>query len=536
MDLTPHLYRGQVRLTTARLLDLTALAAGAWLGGALLFWSGWSRSFWARPEHVFLFLLGIVALRLLVAPVPVPELEPRRVVAVGVALYASIFSFVTVTRHFTFRTHALDLGYYVQLTWNLARGHGPYVSLPEMHAWGDHLSPIVYLFVPAFWLMPSATVLLVGQSVLLALGALPVFGIARHRFQDERPAAALAILYLLNPSLHGINVRDFHAAALAIPLLLAAIYFAEVGRPWLFVLASVLALMCREDAALPVMGLGLWLALSGRRWLAGGTIALGALTLLAIEIRWVIPYFRHEPYVHLWRYAHLGQSLGEIVLTVITHPLRTLGGLLTGGRLVYLAALLAPLGFLPLLGAWDLAGALPALAQNLLSSDPILYDHRTQYQAFVLPFLILATITGYSRPAARRGGQWPVAILVVAFMGSLVLGSSLANELAVARWWPSAEQRAAYTVLAQIPPAASIAAQDRYLPHLSARRLATFFPTAIERTEYALVNLNTYPWRHFPDVTLERTGNTVTIVPSSRLALRYAVVAQSGPHVLLRRL
>jgi uncharacterized membrane protein len=523
-------------LTAARLLDLAALAAGAWLGGALLFWSGWSASFWGRPEHSCLFLLGIVALRLLVAPVPVPELEPRRVVAVGVALYASIFSFVTVTRHFAFRTHALDLGYYVQLTWNLAQGHGPYVSLPEMHAWGDHLSPIVYLFVPAFWLMPSATVLLVGQSVLLALGALPVFGIARHRFQDERPAAALAILYLLNPSLHGINVRDFHAAALAIPLLLAAIYFAEVGRPWLFVLATVLTLMCREDAALPVMGLGVWLALSQRRWLAGGAIALGALTLLAVEVRWVIPYFRQEPYAHLGRYAHLGQSLGEIILTLVTHPLRTVGGLLTVRRLVYLVALLAPLGFLPLLGARDLLGALPALAQNLLSSDPILYYHRTQYQAFVLPFLILAAIAGYSRLAARRGGRWPVAILVVAFAASLGLASSLANDLAVARWWLSAEQRAAYTVLAQVPPAASIATQDRYVPHLSTRRLATYFPTAIERTEYTLVNLNSYPWRHFPDVTLERTGNTVTIVSSSGRAVRYAVAAQSGPHLLLRRL
>jgi len=523
-------------MTAARLFDLTALAAGAWLAGALLLWSGWSESLWARPEHVSLVLLGIVALRLLVAPVRVPALEPRRVVAVGVALYACIFSFVTVTRHFAFRTHALDLGYYVQLTWSLAGGDGPYVSLPEMHAWGDHLSPIVYLFVPAFWLMPSATVLLVGQSVLLALGALPVFGIALHRFQDERPAAAFAVLYLLNPSLHGINVRDFHAAALAIPLLLAAIYFAEVGRPWLFVLATVLTLMCREDAALPVMGLGVWLALRRRRWLAGGAIALGAFALLAVEVHWVIPYFRHEPYVHLWRYAHLGQSLGEIILAIVTHPLRTVSELLSGRRLVYVVALLASLGFLPVLGAWDLVGALPALAQNLLSTDPILYNYRSQYQAFVLPFLILAAVAGYSRLAARSGGRWPVAILVVAGMVSLGLASSLTNELAVARWWPGPEQRAAYTVLAQVPPAASIAAQDRYVPHLTTRRLATFFPTAIERTEYVMVNVDTYPWRHFPDVTLERTGNTVTIVSSNRLALRYAVVAQSGPHVLLRRL
>src|SRR6185369_13500443 len=153
-----------------------------------------------------------------------------------------------------------------------------------------------------------------------------------------------------------------------------------------------------------------------------------------------------------------------------------------------LTALLASLGFLPLLGGWDSVGALPALAQNLLSSDPILYNHRTQYQAFVLPFLILAAVAGYSRLAARRGGRWPVAILVVAFTASLVLASSLANELAVARWWPSAEQRAAYQVLAQVPPGASIAAQDRYVAHLSERRLATHFPTAVERTDYVLVN------------------------------------------------
>ena len=136
----------------------------------------------------------------------------------------------------------------------------------------------------------------------------------------------------------------------------------------------------------------------------------------------------------------------------------------------------------------------------------------------------------------RRTGRWPVAVLVVAFAASLVLASSLANELAVARWWPSAEQRAAYRVLAQVPPGASIAAQDRYVAHLSERRLATLFPAGIERTDYALVNLDTYPWRDLPDVRLERTGSAVTIVMSGGRVLRYAVVAQSGPHLLLRRL
>jgi len=86
-----------------------------------------------------------------------------------------------------------------------------------------------------------------------------VFGLARARLGDERPAAVFALLYLVNPSLHGINVRDFHAAALVIPLLLAAFWAVETGRPWLALVPAALVLLCREDAALPVMGLGAWM-------------------------------------------------------------------------------------------------------------------------------------------------------------------------------------------------------------------------------------------------------------------------------------
>ena len=417
-------------MIVARLLDGAAVLAAAGLGAALVFWSG-RREHWPwRPEHLFLLLLGLVALRVLLAPRPIPAVRPRRAVLVGVAAYAVVFSFVTVTRHLTFATHALDLGYYVQLVWNLARGAGPYVSLPEMHAWGDHLSPIMYLFVPAYWLVPGPVVLLVAQSVALALGGIAVFGLARARLGEERPAAVFALLYLVNPSLHGINVRDFHAAALAIPLLLAAFWAVEAGRPWLALLPGALTLLCREDAALPVMGLGAWMAAAHRRWLAGAVAASAALALLAVDVRWIIPAYRGEPYSHLGRYAHLGGSLPEIVANAILHPWRTLGTLGTVGRAVYLAAMLAPLAFLPLLGGWDLLGVLPALAQNLLSGDPVLYGFRTQYQSFVLPFLVLAAVGGYARLAKRRPEAWPVAVLVVAMVASLALASRTVNNLA----------------------------------------------------------------------------------------------------------
>ena len=522
-------------MTAARLLDGAAVLAAAGLGLALVFWSG-RREHWPwRPEHLFLLLLGLTALRVFVFPRPLPAVRPRRAVLVGVVAYAALFSFITVTRHYTFATHALDLGYYVQLVWNLARGAGPYVSLPEMHAWGDHLSPIMYLFVPAYWLAPGPVVLLVAQSAALAVGGFAVFGLARARLGDERPAAAFALLYLVNPSLHGINVRDFHAAALAIPLLLAAFWAVEVGRPWLALLPGALTLLCREDAALPVIGFGAWMALAHRRWVAGGLTAAAAAAVLMVDVRFVIPAYRGAPYSHLGRYAHLGGSIGEIITGALLHPLQTLGTLMTGRRAVYLAAMLAPLAFLPLLGGWDLIGVLPALTQNLLSADPILYGFRTQYQSFVLPFLVLAAIGGYARLARRRPGPWPVAVLVVATVASLALASRTVNQLAVARFWPNPDKRAAYRVLERVPAAAAVSAQDPYVPHLSLRPLVFVFPVGIEKSDYVLFNVDTYPWRNLPGTTLTRDGDAVTITVGPT-AWRYAVAAQAGPHLLLRRL
>jgi uncharacterized membrane protein len=517
-------------VTPRRLLDLGCVLAGTAFLSTLLWW-------WWRPDEVFLPFLALVAARFCVAPVAVPACQPRRVLVVGILAYVVVFSFITITRHLTMLTHALDLGYYVQLTWSLARGRGPLVSLPEMNAWGDHFSPVMYLFAPLFWVVPGAATLLLVQTLALALGALAVFGIAAQRLGDERPAALFALLYLVNPSLHGINVRDFHAAALAIPLLLAAIYFAERERPWLFVLAVALALGTREDATIPVVGLGIWLAVSKRRWLWGTVVATVAVALLVVDTRWLIPYFRGAPYPHLGRYAHLGRSVPEIMATFLLHPFRTLGALLTWPRLSYLGFLLAPLVLLPLLAPAELLALLPALLENLLGQDPVLFSHRTQYQSFVMPFLITGAIAGYARLAQTRRGPWPARSLTAAMISSLAFASPTVNDLAVHRFWPRPEHRQAWDTMAQVPREASISAQDRYVAHLSLRPLVFVFPVGLEKAQYALVNTASYPWHGLPDVRMRQEDRDVVtiVVDAATPALRFRVKYRAGPHLLLEK-
>jgi uncharacterized membrane protein len=461
----------------------------------------------------------VVGVRALAGPLPLPRLAPARAVLAGALGYLLALGFIAVSRHAALRTHALDLGYYVQVVWSLAAGRGAWVTLPPMHAWGDHLSPVLYLLVPLAWVGPIAPGLLLVQTAVLAAGTWAVFGVARRRLGSERAATAFALLYLVNPSLHGINVRDVHPAAFVIPLVLAAAWAFDAGRWGWGGIALALALASREDAAVAVLGVGVWLALARRRWGWGLAVAAASVAVLFVELSWVMPAFRGEPYPHLHRYRHLGGSLGEVLLGLL-RPWRWLPVVVTLPKLVYLGAMLAPLGFLPLAAPPALAAAAPGLAMNLLSVDPVLFHYRAQYQAFVLPFLLLAAIEGYralgEAAAQRRPGRRPApgTLVTLAVVASVVLTARTVNDLGVARWRLGHEQRAAHALLGRVPPKAPVSANERLVPHLAARAEVFVFPAGLGRSEWVL----------------ERAA-----VLRREAAPGYREAARAGPWVLLRR-
>jgi uncharacterized membrane protein len=225
-------------------------------------------------------------------------------------------------------------------------------------------------------------------------------------------------------------------------------------------------------------------------------------------------------YDHLNRYRHLGDSLGQVLLSIAVRPWRWIGIVITPAKLVYLVAMLAPLGFLPLLGGRALAAVVPGLAMNLLSVDPKLINYQSQYQAFVLPFLALAAVDGYARLTAwlgeRRvfGRHRAVSALGVAFVLSVILTSRIVNDLGVNFWRLGPDQRSAYTLMARIPPEASVAAYERLVPHLATRPNVWVPPRGLTEADYVLI----------------RTLDKVVLPPD-----RYELVTQDKVLTLWRR-
>jgi uncharacterized membrane protein len=164
----------------------------------------------------------------------------------------------TLDVHHGLGTSAYDFGLYDQGVWLLSRFEAPFVTLMGRNLLGDHTSFILFLLVPFYWVAPGAWVLLFSQSLVIALGAVPVFLYARRRLESEAVALVLAGCYLLHPAVGWTNLENFHPDSYLGFLVGMAIY-AALARKWrLYTVFVVLSLLVKEDVALVLIPLGIW--------------------------------------------------------------------------------------------------------------------------------------------------------------------------------------------------------------------------------------------------------------------------------------
>jgi len=409
----------------------------------------------------------------------------RTLLWLAIGAYAAGLSALSILRHRAFSTGRFDLGNMVQAVWSTAHGHPLQITGlrgDQVSRLGAHFDPILAAFAPLWLVWPSPDMLLVAQALAVALGALPVFWLARKHLRSERAGLAFALAYLIYPPTQWLTLNEFHPVALACPLLLFAIWYLDEGRLLPFAVFALLAATTKEEIALVVAGLGIWYALVHRRGPAGAAIAVAgvAITLVAIEV--VIPHFNRAGTSSFFtRYSEVGSTPGGIVHTALTDPWKIVTTAFTGRGLTYLAQLLLPLALLVVLAPLALIAAVPELAVNLLSAATTQTSIHFHYTAGLIPVLLAAAVFGAKRIPPRV----PVAtlVVVVALAANYLLG-----PLPLWRYFPGGEQlqahaaevtahdRVAARALRLIPSHAVVSATNSLGAHLSARRRVLSFP------------------------------------------------------------
>jgi uncharacterized membrane protein len=410
----------------------------------------------------------------------------RVLLAAAIAAYASGFAALSALRHEAYFTGRFDLGNMVQAVWSTAHGHP--LRMTDLHGeqisrLAAHVDPILVLFAPLWWLWPSPQLLLVGQACVVALGAIPVFLLARKHLRSSRAALGFGLAYLLYPATGWLTLNEFHPVALATPLLLFAFWYLDEDRLLPFALFAIAAAASKEEIALVVAGFGIWYAVAHRQWVAGTAIAFVGAAWAAIAIAVVIPHFNAGAESDFYgRYSEVGGSAGGILKTALTHPLRIAEAASSARDLHYLLELVAPLAALCLLAPLVLVAALPELAINLLSSTTTQTSIHFHYTAGLIPPLVIAAIFG-----AKRLSRWafPVAaaIVVAALVGNYRLGpipgwrhvpGGQTFQATAAR--VTVHDHIADRALRLIPGDAVVSATNTLGAHLSARARVLSFP------------------------------------------------------------
>ena len=414
----------------------------------------------------------------------------RRLLAAAIAAYSAGFAALSMLRHRAFETGRFDLGNMVQAVWATAHGHP--LAVTDLHGeqftrLGAHVDPILVLFAPLWWLWPSPDLLLTVQAVAVALGAVPVFTLARKHLRDERAALGFGLAYLLLPAVQWLTLNEFHPVALACPLLLWAFWFLDEDRLVAFTATALLAATTKEEIPIVLAGFGVWYALSRRRRAVGAAIAVAGIAWTLLAVRLVIPHFNDGAASSFYsRYSEVGGTPGGVLRTAVHDPGTLLTTVFSHSGAHYLLQLLIPLGGLFLLAPIAAASALPELAINLLSATPPQRSIHFHYTAGTIPPLVVASVLGTARVARR----WPGAVvpLASAVLALALLANYRLGAIPLWSWLPGGEDyqaRAASVsrhdeiaarALSLIPAGVPVAATNSLGGHLSARRRVLSFP------------------------------------------------------------
>jgi uncharacterized membrane protein len=462
----------------------------------------------------------------------------------AIAFFVLALTF-TLHRHFTFYS-SYDQGIFNQVFWNGTHGRFFQSSLSSQlstnvvhsgefpsvsyHRLGQHFTPALLLWLPIYALVPNPAILTVLQVVLVTAAGLVLYALARQ-YLEPMLSGMITVSFYGAIAIIGPTLTNFHDIC-QVPLFMFGIFLAVEKRWWwLFVLLSIFLLGVREDSGINLFGIGAYLLLSRRYPRIGLAVCLLSFFYMIVLTNLIMPLFS-EDISKRFMLERFGQyASGEDAST-----LDILGGMLSNpGRLIielftpfwgtvkYLLGQWLPLAFVPAIAptSWLVAG-FPLLKLFLGKGQSVLAI-TIRYAMAVTPGLFYGAILwwagqGFSNFTEKRENFHPRKLTrgfrrFWIFCLSLSLIFALADTknrtlyflipdsvqplvyVSLPEQWR--HSREIYSLLAEIPADASVAATTYLIPHLSGRREVVRLPRLelrndggqVIKVDYAIADL-----------------------------------------------
>ncbi len=400
--------------------------------------------------------------------------------AVGFFLFVSIW---TVYRVYTFTSPTYDFGIFSQMFYNMKTSGLPMTTLERdglLSHFKVHMSPIYYLLLPFYWLVPVPATLQVLQAAILASSVIPLWLLGKRHGLSPVLRTLLCGLLLLYPAYSGGTSYDIHENAFLTPLILWLFYALDNRKNTLTAIFTLLVLMVKEDAAVYTAVIGLFVLLRSLLRKEGSQRTVVGLLILSGSIGWFLcttGYLASSgDGVMTYRYSNFmydgSSSLITVIKAVLMCPLKAIYECVDGEKLKFIGYTLLPLLGLPFLTRRyeRLLLLIPYMLVNLMSDYQYQHDIFFQYTfgstAFLF-YLVLVNLADIKHSSVKIG------FLVVAAALSLICLNR--TVIPVAASYPQRYQdnketyQQVHALLDDVPQDATVAASTHYTVPLSQR-------------------------------------------------------------------
>lgn len=412
-----------------------------------------------------------------------PQARFRWLTAASALAFFCLVSAWTVARVRSFSAPTYDFGIFAQMFHSMKTTGLPITTVerdgPLSH-FAVHVSPIYYLLLPFYYLVPRPETLQVLQAAVLASAVIPLWKLGKRHGLSPKLRCLACILLLLYPAYSGGTSYDIHENAFLTPLILWLFYGIDCRRSWLTALSALLTLMVKEDAAVYVAVIALWLLVKSWMRREGGWGLTAGAFLLAGSLGWfaaVTGYLSSSgDGVMTYRYKNFmydgSSSLITVVKAVLLCPMKAVYECVDSEKLEFIALTLLPLLGLPLLTRRYERYILliPYILVNLMSDYQYQHSIFFQYTYGATACLFYLTVVNLGDLHFEKHRFVTLVAAVCIAAGCFGL-----EVLPVALKYPrQCVQYAGYydalrQTLSQIPEDASVAATTFYAPYLSQR-------------------------------------------------------------------
>ena len=438
--------------------------------------------------------------------------------------FGLLYAAISLVNHYHLRTYALDLGVFNQALNSLSNFQAPIYTLDlmgnEYSFFSDHFSPIIVFFTPMYFIFGSWT-MLIGQIGFVLIGAWGVYKYAGLKSKNLNFQIIMLLQFMGIWGIYSALSFDAHANVIGAMLVPWLLYYYEIKNKKWVIIITLLILMTKENMALWLffifLGLMFKNGIANYKTFLKFEIPMAIFTFIyfIVILKFVMPLISEGNFTnHLNRYSQLGNSLGEIILTIIKEPHLVFSLLFENLPSEHpLFGIKSELHFMILVSGgiaffykpYYALMLIPIYAQKLLTNDFVFHGISYQYSIEFVPILSFAIID-----AALRFKTIKKQLL---FIGAFAISTHLFNlnsldhrksiwfDSTQVRFYQKKHYQSIHTIkdLKEIqniiPKETIISAQSKLLPHFCNRTKVYLFPV-IKDAKYILIDItetNTYP-------------------------------------------